>query len=232
MCIGNSFDWFELAKFIVEIVLTVVAVTVSIVALWQTKRQIQLSNKQALFDHRLKAFSAITELHSIFRTYYKKNNSDCIDEEFIKRLIDLLMVTPDLQVMIDEKRSKDENDLSKHNTFFALFSELIIKIGVVFDKKDGHAVLVSSYMSSIFRLLNYGTGYLSSLSTVKKLQEDKRIISEFTQEPDLADESSMDEVNQMYNKFVEAYHDTVRISNRVIDTSALQELQKQLVLNR
>ena len=45
----NTIDWFEVAKFISEIVLTLVAVIVSIIALLQTKNKFSLAtNKHCL----------------------------------------------------------------------------------------------------------------------------------------------------------------------------------------
>ena len=166
----NAFNWFEIIKVGAEILLSLIAIIISIIAIKQTKKQIQLSNKQSMFDRRLKVFTAITEIHSVFSVFYKKHRSDSIDEQFIKNLFDSLLRTPVLQCMIDKKSLENEND-SSLNKLFALFSELIIEIGIVFDRKKGYAELVSSYMQKIFNLINYGAAYLSMSQNVIEMQE-------------------------------------------------------------
>ena len=59
---GNVVNCFEIAKFIVEIMLTIAAVVISIIALVQTKKQITLSNKQHLFDRRLEKYTIIEDI--------------------------------------------------------------------------------------------------------------------------------------------------------------------------
>ncbi|MFR3174958.1 MAG: hypothetical protein ACLTNS_01715 [Acutalibacteraceae bacterium] len=60
-----------------EIILSAVTVLTAIIALWQTQRQIRLSNKQHLFDKRLEKYSLIDDLI----TLYKKNRNQLIDTE-------------------------------------------------------------------------------------------------------------------------------------------------------
>ena len=63
---SNTIDWFEIVKFVVEIILTVAAVGISVVALIQTKKQIKLSNKHQLFDRRMEKYNIVEELISCF----------------------------------------------------------------------------------------------------------------------------------------------------------------------
>ena len=65
---SNTIDWFEIAKFISEIVLSALTVAISLFALYQTKRQIKLSNKHQLFDRRLENYNIVVDLISCFYT--------------------------------------------------------------------------------------------------------------------------------------------------------------------
>lgn len=224
-------DWIQIAQPITEITLALVAIVISIIALFQTKKQIQLSNKQSMFDRRLKVFTAITEIHSVFSVFYKKHRSDSIDEQFIKNLFDSLLRTPVLQYEIDKKSLESENDLSM-NKSFALFSELIIEIGIIFDRKKGYAELVSSYMQMIFNLINYGSVYLSISKNVIEMQEIIDGTSEIKQETVSIVENAKSDNNLRYNKFVEIYYETIKIREKVLSTNAIKELKKQLELNR
>ena len=55
-------DWIQIAQPFAEITLALVAIVISIIALVQTKKQIKLSNKQQLFDRRLKKYTIIIDL--------------------------------------------------------------------------------------------------------------------------------------------------------------------------
>lgn len=63
----NSIDWFEIIKAGAEILLSLVAIAISIIAIRQTKKQIELSNKQHLFDRRLENYHIIKSLLSQYK---------------------------------------------------------------------------------------------------------------------------------------------------------------------
>ena len=228
---NNGMECFEIVKAVAEIILSLVAIGISLKAILQTKKQIQLSNKQSMFDRRLKVFTAITEIHSVFSVFYKKRRSDSIDEQFIKNLIDSILRTPVLQCMIDKKSLENEID-SSLNKLFALFSELIIEIGIVFDRKKGYAELVSSYMQKIFNLINYGAAYLSMSQNVIEMQEIIDGSSEINQETISIFENTKSDNNLRFNKTVEFYYETIKIREKVLSTNAIKELKKQLEINR
>lgn len=64
---NNGVECFEIIKVSAEILLSLVAIIISIIAVGQTKKQIELSNKQALFEKRLEAYSLAKGL---FDTYF------------------------------------------------------------------------------------------------------------------------------------------------------------------
>lgn len=83
---SNTIDWFEIAKFISEIVLSALTVAISLFALYQTKRQIELSNKQQLFDRRINSYNLICDL---LDSYFKLKDmmNERLDLNFNCRLI-------------------------------------------------------------------------------------------------------------------------------------------------
>lgn len=53
-------------KFIGENIFSIITATVAIIAIWQTHRQIKISNKHQLFDRRVDRFILIKGLISLF----------------------------------------------------------------------------------------------------------------------------------------------------------------------
>ena len=65
-----------------DVWLSVIAIAVSVIALWQTQRQIKLSNKQYLFDRRLSAYLTIKDLLGSYLTQ-KENRTLSDNDEFV-----------------------------------------------------------------------------------------------------------------------------------------------------
>lgn len=64
---SNPVNWFEIIKAGAEILLSLVAIVISIIAIRQTKNQTELSNKQHLFDRRLENYHIIKSLLSQYK---------------------------------------------------------------------------------------------------------------------------------------------------------------------
>ena len=69
---------------ILNLILSVCTVSIAGFALWQTHKQIKISNKQHLFDRRLEKFLLIRDLISLY-----KNNSKLLNKETIAELVDM-----------------------------------------------------------------------------------------------------------------------------------------------
>lgn len=57
------------SKEIIDLILTAVTIITAIIALWQTQKQIRLSNKQNLFDKRLEMYSLIEDLINLYKQH-------------------------------------------------------------------------------------------------------------------------------------------------------------------
>ena len=66
-------DWIQIAQPITEITLALVAIVISIIALFQTKKQTTLSNKQHLFERRLERYTIVEDFLVQFNCINKLN---------------------------------------------------------------------------------------------------------------------------------------------------------------
>ena len=83
---NNGMECFEIVKAVAEIILSLVAIGISLKAILQTKKQIELSNKQQLFDRRIDSYNLICDLlDSYFRI--KDMMNERLDLIFNCRLI-------------------------------------------------------------------------------------------------------------------------------------------------
>jgi len=70
---------------VLNILLSVVSLTIALIATFQTQKQIRLSNKQHLFDRRLEKYMIIKDLLMLF----SKNRRHIVDEKGIAQSLDL-----------------------------------------------------------------------------------------------------------------------------------------------
>ena len=143
---SNTFDWFEVAKFISEIVLTLVAVIVSIIALWQTKKQIQLSNKQQLFERRLDRFTIIQDIMSSYSNIQSIITAEDIEIEEYKEAI-LLMLLHNPELSEAKSAVDDPMNLESSAVFYSkirMLKQLSQELTIIFEKES--AVLYSDFI--------------------------------------------------------------------------------------
>ena len=83
---NNGMECFEIVKAVAEIILSLVAIGISLKAILQTKKQIELSNKQQLFDRRIDSYNLICDL---LDSYFKLKNmmNERLDLNFNYRFI-------------------------------------------------------------------------------------------------------------------------------------------------
>lgn len=65
-----------------DVWLSIIAIAVSVIALWQTQKQIKISNKQHLLDRRLSAYSVIKDMLGSYLTQ-KENRTLSDNDEFV-----------------------------------------------------------------------------------------------------------------------------------------------------
>lgn len=165
---SNTIDWFEIVKFVVEIILTVAAVGISVVALIQTKKQIKLSNKHQLFDRRLEKYCIFDSLLTSFSEAVLvceseselENNSTYILEHLLDNayLEDALWVS---EKTLDDKGAKQ---LRKKQRWLWMISEETL---IIFENDE------SKIMSDFIKLYGLLTFNLYEYNYWKCFEEEK-----------------------------------------------------------
>lgn len=161
-----SLNWFDIAKFVSEIVLTVVAISVSIIALFQTKKQIELSNKQHLFDRRLEKYTIIENILIQYECisildidYSSKDDLDTFAKIILQSLYDCLILK-DAQWTID--KLTDSTDCDANNVFLSQCSKLSVlskEITIIFNNEKSNEVskFIDNYAMLILTIYHYYT---------------------------------------------------------------------------
>lgn len=71
---------------IINISVSIVSIFIALLALFQTKRQISLSNKQQLFDRRLLGYIKFNTIYTLYfanKQYLKKENTFCHTNDLV-----------------------------------------------------------------------------------------------------------------------------------------------------
>ena len=228
----NTIDWFEVAKFISEIVLTLVAVIVSIIALWQTKKQIQLSNKQALFEHRLKTYTVTSEIYAYCNLSLEMNDPVKISQLDTTIIVDLLngfLESPPMRILIDV------NDISNidysvinviPNKVFIFLQELELNISILFDNNNNQSDLIRCYVRIIRELIVDGTTYLVLYNKFNTRENDNNL--------ELSAQKIKEKYENLLNKSSDTFINNCKEAKQIIsdieEKQVFKELRKQLVL--
>lgn len=181
---GNALNCFEIAKFIVEIVLTIAAVVISIIALVQTKKQITLSNKQHLFDRRLEKYTIIENILIQYECisildidYSSKDDLDTFAKIILQSLYDCLILK-DAQWTID--KLTDSTDCDANNVFLSQCSKLSVlskEITIIFNNEKSNEVykFIDNYAMLILTIYHYYTFLINDLKKkgdwIKKIDD-------------------------------------------------------------
>ena len=138
---------------IVNVCISVVSILIALFALFQTNRQISLSNKQQLFDRRLSRYIEFTMIYDL----YKTNKHHLKDEKAFCYTNDLtfswLTNCSELETMMHAIKNPLHQD--EQNVFLKKYEELkntAIEISMIF---DGNTVkVVGEFVLSYADLLN------------------------------------------------------------------------------
>lgn len=238
---SNSVDWFEIAKFIVEIVLTIVAVAISVIALWQTKKQIQLSNKQILFERRIKSFTIIAELLIHCNRSIEKNESIDSDVQSTTKLLNTIIKSPPLHDLMAENDIETIDCSSEYkipDSVFIFLRKLLIEVDVVFDDSDiGQVDLIRSFVETIYNLLNFGSSWLAlnkNTLEIKQIKQEIDTAGARENHDSLTElvERNENKTNKTHNRYISEYQNLKTIIARMDELKSMQYLKNQMVLNR
>ena len=152
---------------LLEALASIIALVLSFIAISQTRKQIELSNKQALFDRRLTIYTLLSEMASIYQAYrataYSRNGQDeVVFEE--KSVFMVLASTSSFEGMNDWIVSPD--DCSAEKSFLDGYEKMCktaVEAKLVFGGAvgenaysfiDAYAILLLHIFNSIDRFGN------------------------------------------------------------------------------
>lgn len=155
---------------VANIVVSTVSAAIAIVALFQTKRQISLSNKQQLFDRRLSRYTEVNTIYSL----YAANKLQLKDESVFYHTNDLIFSwltnCADLEEMVlavaNPLHQKEQKILL---TKYEKLKNAAIEISMVFD--GNAAEIAGEFVSSFANLLKAMYQQQVYISKLKEREE-------------------------------------------------------------
>lgn len=155
---------------VANIVVSTVSAAIAIVALFQTKRQISLSNKQQLFDRRLSRYTEVNTIYSL----YAANKLQLKDESVFYHTNDLIFSwltnCTDLEEMVlavaNPLHQKEQKILL---TKYEKLKNAAIEISMVFD--GDAAEIAGEFVSSFADLLKAMYQQQVYISKLKEQEE-------------------------------------------------------------
>ena len=155
---------------IINVCVSVVSILIALFALFQTNRQISLSNKQQLFDRRLSRYIEFTVIYNL----YTANKQHLKDEKALYYTNDLIFSRltncSELETMIHAVKNPLHQD--EQNVFLKKYEELkntAIEISMIFDGNT--AKVVGEFVLSYADLLNAMYKQQAFISKIEKPNE-------------------------------------------------------------
>lgn len=183
---------------------TTLTAIVAILALLQTERQIKLSNKQSLFDHRLNIYLKFSEMTKLYKdnltllTDCKCKNDICYDVDFI-----FIMLTNNTYLEAIGESIKHPLEQQYHINFLKKCEEmrtLAKEANYAFLNKAASSIsnFINGYQELIFKIYQYQIN-LNKLK--EKSNAENRIINNDQSENKLRKElfDAIDNLNKFYD---------------------------------
>ena len=142
-------------EIVINILLPIVSLIIALVAIFQTKKQIVLSNKQHLFDRRLEKYIIIKDLLLLFANNRelivdKKDLAGCLDFQFY--LLTNVSYLSDMIFAIKEPLNSDKQNifLTKCETL----EKYAVEISLLWDNDKGKIFgkFIKTYKEVLFKL--------------------------------------------------------------------------------
>ena len=206
----------SIISIIINTVLSVLTITVAVIALFQTHKQVNISNKQSLFKERTNAFIQLSSLMEI----YGGNKSFVDDSEEIPELTFHLlannkMLESIVEVVYNPLKNKEQNNfLIKMEDLRALSTE----VSLLWECEE--AIVASQFILSYVQILLNLYRQAISISNFKKattrlnLSEFKKVVKESAEKTGL-------------NK---ATKDIALLHTQMIEKDVLNVLKEQIKL--
>lgn len=213
-------------EIVINVLLSIVSLTIALVAIFQTKKQIALSNKQLLFDRRLEKYIIIKDLLLLFannreRIVDKKDLARCLDFQF--SLLTNVSYLSDMIFAIKEPLNSD-----KQNVFLTkceMLEKYAVEISLLWDNDIGQ--IFSEFVKTYKELLNKLYQQQTRIDGLKKHNEEQNDIKYLI---DLDSYKKITLENAKEIKLFETIQNLDDIYRRIINENLEQKLIDDLKL--
>lgn len=209
----------------INIVVSLISIVIALFALYQTKQQITLSNKQQLFDRRLSCYTKFITIYTLFNgSKVIINTKDAfvyLDEFEYSFLINC----SDLEEMIQAiSKPLQQNEQKAFLKKIEELKNLALEISMVFDGESGE--VLSNFVSSYTDLL---TKLYRQRIVVIKLRDKKQ---ENGMPIYLEDFIKQSKENLKDIKMQETLNELNRLDKEIVDKNLLEKTKNSLRLTK
>jgi hypothetical protein len=213
-------------EIVINVLLSIVSLTIALVAIFQTKKQIALSNKQLLFDRRLEKYIIIKDLLLLFannreRIVDKKDLARCLDFQF--SLLTNVSYLSDMIFAIKEPLNSD-----KQNVFLTkceMLEKYAVEISLLWDNDIGQ--IFSEFVKTYKELLNKLYQQQTRIDGLKKHNEEQNDIK-YLIDLDSYEKITLENAKEI--KLFETIQNLDDIYRRIINENLEQKLIDDLKL--
>lgn len=210
-----------------NILLSAVSLVIALIAVFQTQKQIRLSNRQHLFDRRLEKYMVIKDLLSLF----SKNREHIVDKKDLAQCLDLqfswLTNVTYLSDMIFAIKEPLQSD--KQNIFLSkceMLEKYSIEINILWNDETVKifSLFIKTYKEMLFKMYQQQV----CIDSLRKFNEEQNGVIELKIDLDTFNERAMKNANNicLFAKIKELDS----IYKKIIDEKLEQELIETLKL--
>lgn len=214
-------------EIVINILLPIVSLIIALVAIFQTKKQIELSNKQHLFDRRLEKYIIIKDLLSL----YSENREIIVDREDLIRCVEFrfsgltnVSYLTDMIFAIKEPLKSD-----KQNVFLSkceMLEKYAVEISLLWDNDTGKIFgkFIKTYKEVLFKLYQQQV----CINGLKKVREEQNFIGNSVIDLDTYKKQTLENAKDI--KLFETIQNLDDIYCRIINENLEQKLIDDLKL--
>lgn len=214
-------------EIVINVLLSIVSLTIALVAIFQTKKQIELSNKQHLFDRRLEKYIIVKDLLSLFTD----NRKLIVGKNELLRYLDFqfsqLVNVSYLSDMIFAIKEPLKSD--KQNVFLSkceMLEKYAVEISLLWDNDTGK--VFSEFIRTYKEVLNKLYLQQVCIRLIEDYNKEQNNILELMIDSNEIDKRTLK--NATDNKLFETINELDRIYDRIINENLEQKLIDDLKL--
>lgn len=212
---------------VLNVLLSVVSVVIALIAIYQTQKQIKLSNKQQLFDRRLEKYMVIKDLLTLFsnnKKFVVENKSLIKDVALQFNWLTNVTYLTDMIIAVS-----DALDTKKQNILLSkceMLEKYAVEISVLWKDETGEVFsrFVRTYKEMLFKMYQQQ----KSINTYRELNEKQNGIIELMIIGEELEEELMNTAKEL--ALFETIQDLECLYNKIVDENLEQRLIKSLEL--